>query len=151
MSEREKRNLEGLMDALARGQPLRRAPSSLEQRVLAQLAARSAAPWWKKGFAHWPLAAQGAFLIASIGFVKLAISGFVSVTSFVGSEQVAGPAVSLVRQGTEAASVTASAGYFLLHAIPPAWLYGAATAGFILYALLFGLGAFAYRTLYVQR
>lgn len=151
MSEREKRTLEGLVDELARGQPLRRAPGSLEQRVLARIASQSAAPWWKKGFAHWPLVAQAAFFVVSIGFVKLTVTGFTSVSSLVGSQQVAGPAVSWVQQGTKAASVTASAADFLLHAIPPGWLYGAAAVGFVLYAVLFGLGAFAYRTLYVQR
>jgi hypothetical protein len=42
-------------------------------------------------------------------------------------------------------------GSFLIHAIPPLWLYGAAAFGFVLYALLFGLGTVAYRTLYVER
>jgi hypothetical protein len=37
------------------------------------------------------------------------------------------------------------------HAIPPEWLYAGAAVGFTLYAVLFGLGTFVYRTLYVQR
>jgi hypothetical protein len=39
----------------------------------------------------------------------------------------------------------------VVHAVPPMWLYGTAAFGFALYAVLFGLGTVAYRTLYVQR
>jgi RNA polymerase sigma-70 factor (ECF subfamily) len=46
---------------------------------------------------------------------------------------------------------TVSVGDLLLHSIPPTWLYGAAAAGFVLYACLFALGTVAYRTLYLQR
>src|SRR4051794_7570835 len=76
------RRLEQLVCDVARTQPLRRAPASLEGRVLAQLAP---APWWRRGFTNWPLAARAAFLVASIGFVRLALTGFMSVTEIVGS------------------------------------------------------------------
>jgi hypothetical protein len=38
----------------------------------------------------------------------------------------------------------------LVHIIPPLWLYGAMALGIVLYVTLFGLGAAAYRTLYLQ-
>jgi hypothetical protein len=38
----------------------------------------------------------------------------------------------------------------LAGAIPAAWLYGSLTAGALLYAALFGLGAAAYRILYLK-
>ena len=38
----------------------------------------------------------------------------------------------------------------LVRVIPPAWLYGVFAAGAMLYAVLFGLGAAAYRTLYLR-
>ena len=38
----------------------------------------------------------------------------------------------------------------LFRVIPPLWLYGALGAGVFLYVMLFGLGAAAYRTLYLQ-
>jgi hypothetical protein len=146
------RELEHFVDGVVRGQPLRRAPASLEARVLAQLASlQSSAPWWRKGFTHWPLAARGAFLLASIGFVRLALVAFMSVTDFVGSGEAAGAAKSWVQSGTELVSITSSMGSFVLHAIPQSWLYGAAAFAIVLYALLFGLGTLAYRTLYVER
>jgi len=148
--DREK--LESFVDHLARSQPQRRAPASLEARVLAQLAVRHAAvPWWRKSFMHWPLAARATFLIASYGFVRLAIAGVMSVISFVGSREVAGEALSWARSSGAAVLETISIGADVVHAIPPTWLYGAAAVGFVLYAVLFSLGTVAYRTLYVQR
>jgi len=145
-------SLEALVGQLARNQPLRRAPDSLERRVLGQLARRhSNVPWWKKGFSDWPMAARASFLLASVGFVWLAVAGFLSVTSYLGAGEIAGTALSWVRVGSNAASLMISAGTFVLHAIPPAWLYAAAVVAFVSYAMLFGLGTVAYRTLYVER
>lgn len=142
--------LERFVDSLARAQPARRAPASLQARVFAQIASQqSQLPWWRKGFAHWPLVARAAFLIASYGFIRLAIAGAVWVVDFVRTSDVAGVAT-LHRTG-EAVSETVSLGSLVLHAIPPMWLYGGAAFGFALYAALFGLSTFAYRTLYVQR
>jgi hypothetical protein len=144
--------LEQFVGGLARTQPLVRAPSSLERRVLAQLALqRVDMPWWRRGFAHWPLPARAAFLLASFGFLRLAVGAVMSVVSFVDSWGVTGTALSWVHEGGRAAAVTASVGSSVLHAIPSEWLYAAAAGGFVLYALLFGLGAVAYRTLYAER
>jgi hypothetical protein len=121
--------LEQLIGGLARSQPSRPAPHSLQARVLAQIASQEVRlPWWRRGFAHWPNVARGLFLVASLGFIKLASAGVMSV-------------VELVRSLVS----------FVLDAIPPVWLYSGAVVGFVLYAVLVGLGTFAYRTLYVQR
>jgi hypothetical protein len=144
--------LESFVDQLVRVQPPRRAPPSLEARVLAQLALQQTSlPWWRRGFTHWPLAARVAFLIASYGFVRLAIAGVMSMIAFVSSREVAGTAISWGHSGVEALSATVSMCSLIVHAIPPSWLYGMAVCGFALYALLFGLGTVAYRTLYVER
>lgn len=150
-SERQGRQdrLEQLVSSVARGQPPRRAPDSLQARVLAQLA--TPVPWWRKGFTSWPMAARVAFLVASVGLVQFVLSGFMSLTDLIGSGEVIGTARSWAHSGTEVVSITASTGSFVLHAIPPMWLYGAAAFAFCLYALLFGLGTLAYRTLYVER
>jgi len=139
-------DLDLLIGRVARSQPPRRAPASLEARVFARIAAQ---PWWLRGFAHWPLWARGAFLVASYGFVRLALAGVMSVTDFVSTADVAG--VDALHRTGEAVSTTVSFGELLLHAIPQVWLYTGAAVGFTLYAVLFGLGTFAYRTLYVQR
>jgi hypothetical protein len=156
MSDRPEK-LEAFVSHLARSQPLRRAPATLSQRVLAQVAQANGSlqqanlPWWRKGFAQWPLPARVAFLVASYGFVRLALTGVTSAMSFVGSREAAGTAVTWAHSGKEALAVTAEAASALIHAIPPSWLYGAIAVGFVLYAALFGLGTVAYRTLYVER
>ena len=144
--------LDRVVEELLRGQPLRRAPASLEARVIARLGSRGLpVSWWRRGFTHWPLAARVAFLIASYGFIRLALAGVMSVITFVRSEGIAQAAISWVHVGAVAVSATVSLGDFLLHAIPPLWLYGAAGIGFLLYAALFGLRTVAYRTLYVDK
>jgi hypothetical protein len=155
-----------LVDRLLREQPARRAPSSLQARVLAELNSRAAGelstgtvahlarPWWRKGFAHWPLSARAAFLIASGGFVKLALLGVMSVTAWVRSEDVAAtvtPAFSWLRALVFIVHTLASMTELVFRAIPVEWLYGAVGCGVALYAALFGLGAVAYRALYVNK
>jgi len=71
--------------------------------------------------------------------------------ALLGSREVAGAARSWVQVGTQVASAIESAGSFLLHTIPPTWLYAGAAVALVSYALLFGLGTVAYRTLYVER
>jgi hypothetical protein len=142
--------LEQLIESVARSQPARLAPGSLQARVLTQIALQQAhLPWWRRGFAHWPQVARGLFLVASYGFIKLAMAGVVSVIELVRTSDVAG--VETLHRTGEAVSATVSLGSLVLHAIPPLWLYGGAAFGFVLYVALFGLGTFAYRTLYVQR
>jgi len=138
--------LEQLIDGLARSQPTRRAPASLESRVFARIAAT---PWWRKGFAYWPLPARAAFLVASCGFIKLALASVMWVMAFVRTSDVTG--VDAVHRTSEAVLATVSLGGWVLHTIPPLWLYSGAAVGFTLYAVLFGLGTFAYRTLYLRQ
>jgi hypothetical protein len=139
--------LERLIDDLARGQPLRRAPADLEARVLRLVARKSA--WWKSGFDHWPMYARGLFILASVGIVRFTIGGVSWVTERLGADGFGG--ASLLHQGTHAAATTLSVTDAVVQAIPAEWLYGAAAVAFVVYAWLFGLGAVAYRTLYVQR
>ena len=144
--------LERLVDSLVRVQPPRRAPASLEARVLARLAEHQAPmSWWRRGFTSWPLAARGAFLIASYGFVRLALAGFGSVSEFVGSggsgwnREVLGAIGSRSRVRHRFHRLLRIAGHSANVAV---WRGGVRVW---LYALLFGLGTLAYRTLYVER
>ena len=60
MSSRDQSDekLERLVSQVLREQPLRRAPASLEARVLSELAARARLPWWRRGVASWPAAVR---------------------------------------------------------------------------------------------
>ena len=146
--------LEQLIDRTLRAQPARRAPQDLQARVVAEIERRTALPWWRNNFAHWPLAARVAFLIASYGFVRLALAAVMWVTQALHSSQIAGavsPAVNWVHRPASIIFVTADVAASVIRAVPPYWLYGAVAAAVALYAALFGLGAAAYRTLYVNR
>src|SRR5207247_1447534 len=70
--ESNEQRLERTVHQTLRELPLRRAPLSLESRVLAEIQRRVLLPWWRKSFTHWPVAARAAFVVISGGFIKLA-------------------------------------------------------------------------------
>ena len=142
--------LEQLIHRTLREQPPRRAPRSLEQRVLAELERRAALPWWRQSFAHWPVAIRGVFAIASVALAAAlvwALGGFDlqqsidTVTVSLGwIETVRGLADSFINFGA-----------VVLRGISPVWLYGGVITIVALYAALVGLGTAAYRTLFANR
>jgi len=140
--QNDSEKLERLIDRTLRAQPPLRAPRGLETRVLNELARRAALPWWRKSFAHWPLAARALFVLASGVFIKLALTGVTWM-----SDAAAAPVASVQNKARIASSLV-EVGAAVVHAIPPQWLYFGVAFGAAMYALLFGLGATAYRTLY---
>jgi hypothetical protein len=132
-----------MLDQTLAALPLRRAPATLEARVYRELQRRAALPWWRRSFAHWPLAARAAFLAMCVVSVGLALRGAAAAVDAVYSLGWArDTATLLVAAGNLAASLS--------HAAPPVWLYDTIAVLALLYALLFGLGAAVYRTLYLQ-
>jgi hypothetical protein len=142
---------ERLLNHLVRALPTRRAPATLESRVFRELERRDALPWWRRGFDCWPLGARAAFVAicgAIIGFTLIGgpwahVMTQVLNDAGVHSMSWADPAVAAVTSAGELAAM-------LQRSVPSVWLYGVVGAGAVLYATLFGLGAAAYRTLYVQ-
>jgi hypothetical protein len=135
--------LERQLTRTLRDQPLRRAPDSLERRVLAQLESGAAVTRWRRGFAHWPLAARVAFLAASVGIVKVALSIAMwlstpldaRVFSFELPSQIAWVQTLFVAIGSVARTV------------PSLWVHAGIALFAIIYLTLFGVGASAYRTM----
>ena len=134
--------LEQLIGQALRRQPLLRAPTGFESRVLAQLARRAALPWWRNSFMSWPRAAQAAFVVACVALIKLA---FTSTAWVLGA--AAAPAAS-VRSTAHVADSLGDVARLIFSSIPSHWLYIAAVLGVGMYLTLFGVGAAAYRTLY---
>jgi hypothetical protein len=150
MNPPDEQKLEQLVHRTLRSLPPRRAPLTLEQRVLAELERRAALPWWRQSFTHWPLAARGAFILVSAGVVKLVLMAI--VWAQVGFDAAAfAPQFAALQTATNLAGAVADACTAVLRSIPPLWLYGAAAVLAALYTTLFGLGAAAYRTLYANR
>jgi len=146
--------LERLIGQVLGAQPPRRAPRTLESRVMAAIARREAVPWWRSSFLHWPLLARVAFLLASAGIVKLALSGVVWLTQEVRPQPLIG---AMARPLTWAERTTDSLwrivelSQAVLQAVPSSWIYGAVAVAAILYIALIALGATAYRTLYLSK
>lgn len=122
-------------------QPLRRAPSTLERRVLAQIEAGATAIGWRRGFAHWPMAARVAFLAASVGVVKLALLVATWLATPLDSPAVS---VQLPSQITWLQTLLVAMGG-VVHTVPSVWVHGGIAILAIMYVALFGIGASAYR------
>ena len=134
--------LERLVTRALQDQPLRRAPDALERRVLAQLESGAAIARWRRGFAHWPMAARVAFLAASVGVVKLALSIAVWLSAPLDSPASSFDLPSQVAWLQTLFVVISS----IARTVPSLWVHAGIAILVILYAALFGIGASAYRT-----
>ena len=144
-------DLERTLGRMLDGLPLRRAPASLEARVFGELARRAALPWWRLSFSHWPLPARAAFLLICAVLIWLALHEGAATVAGVRSLHDSGAlSPSWVHEAAVLVATTGSLFAALVRAVPPAWAYAGIAAGAMLYAMLFGLGAAMYRTLYLQ-
>jgi hypothetical protein len=133
-------NVDELLQRLLRELPPRRAPHTLESRVLAELQRRAVQPWWRRSFVHWPIAARSGFVVVCAALIALALTG---------DSWMATPASSWLRHAVAITSIAGNFAASLAGAIPR-WLNLLLAAAALLYAFLFGLGAAAYRLLYLQ-
>jgi hypothetical protein len=143
--------LERALTQALEGLPLRRAPSTLELRVVDELERRAALPWWRVSFTHWPAAPRVAFVAVCIALVAATILG--GVFAFAGDrsfDQATALVLSWVQPFLAVMSSAGGVATLLVRVIPPLWLYGGLALGIMLYVALFGLGAAAYRTLYLR-
>lgn len=140
--------LEALVHRTLRAQPLRRAPRSLESRVLAELARRAALPWWHKSIAFWPAPVRAAFFVLSAVAAAALVAGIYLVSASA-SQQLASEVTS--RLGWlgfigQLFSTGADTLVVVGRSIPAFWLLGGAALFAGAYAALIGAGAVAYRT-----
>jgi hypothetical protein len=146
--------IERIIGSVLREQPPRSAPPSLQARVFAEIERRAALPWWHHSFLHWPLFVRVAFILASFGVVKLALSGVMMLIAGVRSqplvETIAKP-LSWAETGANLFSKSVSLASVVFDAIPTTWLYAGAGVALTLYFALLILGATAYRALYVNK
>jgi hypothetical protein len=137
------KELERKITQVLRDQPLRRAPSTLERRVLAQVEAGAAVSHWRRGFAHWPIAARVAFLAASVGVVKLALSIAMWLSLPLDSRA---SAFDLPSQLAWMQTLFVALGS-ITRTVPSLWVHAGIAVLAIMYVALFGIGASAYRTM----
>jgi hypothetical protein len=133
--------IERQITRVLRDQPVRRAPGTLERRVLAQIESSAAAMSWRRGFAHWPVAARVVFLAASVGVVKVALSLAVWLATPLDSPAVS---VQLPAQVAWLQTLFVAIGS-IVRTVPSVWVHVGIAFLAIMYAALFGIGASAYR------
>ena len=148
----DERQLEQFIGALLGQQPLRQAPTTLEHRVLRELALRASRPWWLQGFSRWPWAARVLFLPLGLGLVQLSFLTTARLVALWQTLRLSAPASSaqsgLQTLGNLSLAVQ-SLGNMVAREIPQVWIYGGAGLALLVYAAMFGLGAAAFRTLIV--
>jgi hypothetical protein len=132
-----------LLDRTLRGLPLRRAPPTLEARVRGEIERRAALPWWRLSFVHWPLLARVAFLAISGVSIRMGFLGGASAIAVLRSS-------SWAREASELMISAGNLAALLARISPPPWVYEGIAVCAVLYAVLFGLGAAVYRTLYLE-
>jgi hypothetical protein len=143
MNESHDEKIERLLKSAVSGLPLRRAPDALQRRVLDELALRAALPWWRRNFAQWPMAARAAFVVVCVVLVAFSLTS--GLTQHFGAQSWA-----WAKPAIGAMASIGGVATWVVNLVPPPFIYAALIVGALLYALLFGLGAFAYRTLYLQ-
>lgn len=142
---------ERLLAAVLRELPDRRAPATLESRVLAHIEQRAREPWWRLGFARWPASARIAFGVVCAALAVLSALGSGRAAAQFGSWRALGVlSPSWLREAGALIGMTRSLSASFAHTVAPDWLYGGLIAGAVLYAALFGLLIAGYRTLYVR-
>ena len=149
MKPHDELKLEHLIHQTLRALPDRKAPRSLESRVLAGIAARQALPWWRQSFVHWPLPVRAAFFVLAGGLAAGLV--LLGATSSVDLLPALRGFLAPLAQVRAVATFVADLGATVFRNIPTLWLYGVVTFIATLYAALLGLGATAYRTLIVNR
>ena len=146
--------LEKMVHATLRSLPDRRAPASLEARVLAAVEARAAIQWWHKSWSYWQQWVRAVFLVFCAGLAGLLVYTGVYVQTGFDTAQTSGtlaPMLAFANRVMDIGRGLADFVALVMRHIPSLWLYGAIAFVAGLYAMLFGLSAAAYRTLWVHR
>jgi hypothetical protein len=147
-------HLERLMQRTLRDLPSRRAPASLEACVMVEIERRSALPWWRKSFVHWPVAARAALLVGLVAVMTFTLLGMMWAMSGIDAARYRELFATPLAWMQACLAIGRAIGDFvdiILRNLPALWLYGAVAFVVTMYAALFGLGAAAYRTLYARR
>ncbi|GAB1488334.1 hypothetical protein MASR2M8_07790 [Opitutaceae bacterium] len=136
-----------------RGLPSRRAPSSLEQRVLAAIAERQARPWWHQSYAYWPTPVRMLFFVLSAALAAVVVGAAAALLPGVGATagQPVEATLGWFAQVRATGATLADVGARLLPVVSSTWIYVGLAVFASLYATLIGLGAAAYRVFWLNR
>ncbi|HEX4051231.1 MAG TPA: hypothetical protein VHY19_10160 [Steroidobacteraceae bacterium] len=148
-TERDPDNaLERQVHELLRALPPRRAPEHLATRVLEQLAQRAAMPWWRRQVMQWPTLARLSFALLAAALMLLSLAGSSRLPHFANATA---PVLSWGHHMLAQLSVLPRLLTALVGLLPMAWLQAFLVLAVFAYLFLFGVGAAAYRLLYLER
>jgi hypothetical protein len=145
------REMEARVGQALRTLPERRAPATLESRVLDALARRVPLPWWRRSFGEWPAAARVAFGVTSAVLVVLTVLAAAAANANLGALS-ASRALSMpvLHDASVFFVITRTLNVSLASILSSSWVLGCLIASAALYAALFGLAIAGYRTLYLN-
>jgi hypothetical protein len=146
--------LEKMVHAALRALPDRRAPATLEARVLAAVERRAALPWWHQSWSCWPQWVRASFLVFCGGVAGLLLFGAIYLQAGFDSGPVRdalAPTLAWIDRAFGLGRALANSVAFVGRLIPEWCLYAVIAFVAGLYAMLFGLGAAAYRTFWSRR
>lgn len=146
--------LEKYIDGVLRSLPDQPAPRTLEARVCAAIEARAAIPWWHKSWSFWPQPVRALFILLCGVVAAFGVAGGARVPSVVDASRLThafAPMLALIRPLVGLGRGLVDFITVIGRSIPVWWLYGAAAFVAGLYAMLVGVGAAAYRTLWANR
>jgi hypothetical protein len=145
------REMEARLGQALRMLPERRAPSTLESRVLDALALRTPLPWWRRSFGEWPAAARIAFGVTSAVLVVLTVLAAAAANANLGllgaSHALSTP---VLHDASVLFVIMRTLSVSLTSILSSSWVLGCLIASAALYAALFGLAIAGYRTLYLN-
>lgn len=132
--------------------PNLKAPNTLGPRVLAAIAARQEAPWWKKSWADWPIGMKSLFFVMGLTIVSGLVMAGISAPQFSElasgvTESIAGLFASAKPYFEPFARLSSSIAPTLEAAGPKLFWYLAALLG-IAYATCIALGTLGYRLVF---
>ncbi len=149
--ERLDREMEARLGQALRMLPDRRAPATLESRVLDALARRTPLPWWRRSFGEWPAAARIAFGVTSTLLVVLTVLAAAAANANLGSLGASHAlATPVLHDASVLFVIMRTLSVSLTSILSSSWVLGCLIASAALYAALFGLAIAGYRTLYLN-
>jgi hypothetical protein len=154
MNLNDPKKLEEFVQRAVAAIPERRAPRSLEARVLAEIDRRAALPWWRRSYGFWPAPMRGVFLVLSAAAAAVLIAGFMTFFQGSGTAEAANEVArrfAWLSLAGETVETLLAAARNAVGSLPSLWVYGALAAVGACYATLACVGAAAYKTFFVRR
>jgi hypothetical protein len=142
------RDLEEVVGRALRELPPRRAPFTLESRVLAALERHAAHSGRRRGFGRWPWGMRMAFGSTCAALAVLTIPSSSRVLAELGAFHAL--MLPWLDDALAVADTLRAVTGSFTRSVPADWLYVGLGASAALYAALFGLAIAAYRLLYVH-